>query len=293
MAPPSIRAWHEKIRHKTSQPLNIIISSLEEGYPAHWHKELEMVYILGEGMQIGIGGEIYTLRTRDILLINSCEVHQNYANPNGCEKIILQLDKLPFGAWGDLIFNQKIVQPHLGPAVTNEQINTRQIALHGELERLILDIQREWEGQSDGFELVINARMHDLMALLLRQVPREIYSKEALAKRKIRLEQLDRLEGVLNHIENHPGSELTLKQAADIAGYSIYHFTRLFKDATGFTFVDYINAFRAKHAGQLLLGSDMSITEVAYRAGFNSIETFNRVFKKVNGCTPTLYRSKI
>ncbi|MFE4711437.1 helix-turn-helix domain-containing protein [Paenibacillus sp. NPDC056722] len=293
MAPPSIRVWHEKIRHKTSQPLNIIISSLEEGYPAHWHKELEIVYILGEGMQIGIGGEIYTLRTRDILLINSCEVHQNFANPNGCAKIILQLDKLPFGAWGDLIFNQKIVQPQLRPAVTDEQTNTWQATLHGELERLILNIQREWEGQSDGFELVINARMHDLMALLLRQVPREIYSKEALTKRKIRLEQLDRLEGVLNHIENHPGSEMTLKQAADISGYSIYHFTRLFKEATGVTFVDYINIFRANYAGQLLLGSDMSITEAAYRAGFNSIETFNRVFKKVNGCTPTLYRSKI
>ncbi|MFC3745327.1 helix-turn-helix domain-containing protein [Paenibacillus sp. GCM10012306] len=293
MAQPSIRAWHEKIRHKTSQPLNIIISSLEEGYPAHWHKELEIVYILGEGMQIGIGGEIYTLRTRDILLINSCEVHQNFANPNGCAKIILQLDKLPFGVWGDLIFNQKILLPHLRPAITDDQNNSWQVTLHGELERLILDIHREWEGKSDGFELIITARMHDLMALLLRLVPREVYSKEALAKRKIRLEQLDRLEGVLNHIENHPGSEMTLKQAADISGYSIYHFTRLFKEATGVTFVDYINIFRANYAGQLLLGSDMSITEAAYRAGFNSIETFNRVFKKVNGCTPTLYRSKI
>jgi AraC-like DNA-binding protein len=292
LAHPSIRAWHEKIRHKTSRPLNIIISSQEEGFPAHWHKELEIVYIVDNNMRIAIGGELFSLQSRDILLINSCEVHQNFANPDGCAKIILQLDKQPFGACGDLVFNRKILQPQIRPSASGEP-SASQNLLHGELEKQILEIRREWEDKTEGFELVINARMHDLMALLLRGVPQESYTKDALAKRKIRLEQLDRLEGVLRHIESQPETAMSLKQAADLSGYSTFHFTRLFKEATGFTFIDYANAFRADYAGQLLLESDMSITEAAYRAGFNSIETFNRVFKKVNGCTPTVYRSKI
>jgi AraC-like DNA-binding protein len=290
---PSIRAWHEKISSKTSQPLNIIISSIEDGYPAHWHRELEIVYILGDGMQIGVDGRIYTLHTRDILIINSCEVHQNYANPNGCAKIILQLDKQPFGVYGDLIFNRKILQPHILPSYSGAPLVTDQSTLHKALERQILAISQEWNDKSDGFELVINARIHDLMAVLLRDVPQEAYAREDLAKRKIRLEQLDRLEGVLEQIENHPEANLSLQQAADISGYSTFHFTRLFKEATGFTFVDYANAFRVNYTEKLLLESDMSITEVAYKAGFNSIETFNRVFKKVTGCTPSIYRSKI
>jgi len=293
LAHSSSRAWHEKINRSSNQPFNIIVSSLEEGFPAHWHKELELVYILRDSMQIGIGGEIYNLQTRDILLINSCEVHQNFANPNGCMKIILQLDKQPFGAYGDFIFNRKVLQPHITPSATGQLTDNNQSHLHRELERQILDICSEWEGKSDGFELVINARVHDLMVVLLREVPQKAYTKEALSKRKIRLEQLDRLENVLKHIESHPEDDISLKQAADISGYSAFHFTRIFKEATGFTFVDYVNVFRVNYASQLLMVSDMRITEAAYGAGFNSIETFNRVFKKVNGCTPTVYRSKI
>lgn len=293
MNPSSPRAWHEKITHKTSQPLNIIISSLEEGYPAHWHKEFEIVYILGDGMQIAVGGQTFDLRHRDILLINSCEVHQNFANPDGCAKIILQLGTAPFGSYGEQVFNQRILQPHLSFDDNTTMMETAPGVMHRALEQQILEIKQEWDHKQNGYELVIHARMHDLMTLLVRDVDREAYTGEALTKRKIRLEQLDRLEGVLKYMESNPEHSLTLKEAAEISGYSLYHFSRLFKEATGLTYVDYVNAFRAHYAGQLLLGSEMSITEAAYRAGFNSIETFNRVFKKVNGCTPTLYRSKI
>ena len=77
-----------------------------------------------------------------------------------------------------------------------------------------------------------------------------------------------------------------------MAGFSPAYFSRFFKEATGVRFVEYVNAFRANVARQLLLQNEHSITEIAYRAGFNSIETFNRVFKSVHGCAPSLLRGK-
>ena len=58
------------------------------------------------------------------------------------------------------------------------------------------------------------------------------------------------------------------------------------------TLNEYLNSVRVKKAEEYLLDMDISITEAAYMSGFNSIQTFNRVFKKIKGCTPTEYRKR-
>ena len=54
----------------------------------------------------------------------------------------------------------------------------------------------------------------------------------------------------------------------------------------------YINLCRVRHAEALLHGSRMSVAQVAEKAGFSEIRTFNRAFKKQHGVTPTEYRRK-
>lgn len=98
---------------------------------------------------------------------------------------------------------------------------------------------------------------------------------------------------LLDYIDKHYAEELNLEEIADSSGFSKYHFSRLFKQYTGFTFCDYLCYRRIKAAELLLSRQDLSITEVALQSGFSSISTFNRIFKQQKKCTPSEYRSKV
>jgi AraC-like DNA-binding protein len=73
----------------------------------------------------------------------------------------------------------------------------------------------------------------------------------------------------------------------------MYHFTRFFKDTTGMTFWQYLNNYKVSKAVNLLINTSDSISEIAFNSGFNSIKTFNRVFKQVKGCSPSEFRKAI
>ncbi|MFB9278815.1 helix-turn-helix domain-containing protein [Cohnella cellulosilytica] len=284
--------WHEKIALNTGQPHRIIVSTVENGFPVHWHQELEIVYVLEGRMRIGINDELYALEPGDVLFIGSCELHHYEPNPQGCHKMILQLGITAFDAFSDLIFGQRILTPHLrasagdggGPSASGEEE-----ALRNAVERHFAAIHEEWRGREIGHELVLKARTSEIAALVVRRLPMEPYSAQERTKR---LEQLDRLNKVLKYIETEYAGDLSLGSAADIAGFSPTYFSRFFKEATGTTFVDYVNAFRANVARLMLADGDDSVTGIAYRAGFNSIETFNRVFKKIHGRAPSSFRHK-
>ena len=66
----------------------------------------------------------------------------------------------------------------------------------------------------------------------------------------------------------------------------------IFKKAFGCTLSEYISEERIAHAQRKLLSTNMSITEVAFDCGFNSVSRFNAAFLKMNGCTPREYRKK-
>ncbi len=76
-----------------------------------------------------------------------------------------------------------------------------------------------------------------------------------------------------------------------LAGFSKYHFTRLFKNFTGTSFYKYLNKKRIEHAEKLLVDPELSITEVALQSGFSSLSAFIRMFKLIKDCTPTEFRN--
>ena len=95
---------------------------------------------------------------------------------------------------------------------------------------------------------------------------------------------------VLKYIDNNYMYDITLDQLADVAGYSKYHFSRIFKQYNSMSYLQYINARRTKAAELLLLDPGIPITDVAMRSGFKSLTTFNRIFKEIKHCTPTDFK---
>jgi AraC family transcriptional regulator len=101
-----------------------------------------------------------------------------------------------------------------------------------------------------------------------------------------------RLRAVVEYIEGHLDVRPTLEQLAVVARLSAYHFARQFKAATGLPPHQYVILRRVERAKQLLqAGTDLSLAEVALRAGFSDQSQFSHHFKRLVGVTPGRFRT--
>lgn len=101
----------------------------------------------------------------------------------------------------------------------------------------------------------------------------------------------EHIEHALSYIEAHLRDELTLAGLARAAGYSEYHFSRVFKDVVKLTPADYIRKRRLSEIAREIGGSDRPVSEIAFEYGFNSKENFTRAFKAEHHILPTKYKA--
>jgi len=95
------------------------------------------------------------------------------------------------------------------------------------------------------------------------------------------------------YVEEHQSDPLSLEEVSRALHVSTFYFCKMFKKTTGLTFTDYLSRVRVERAKILLLNPNHRISEVAYAVGFGSLTHFNRVFRKLVGQSPTIYREKI
>ncbi|HEY9076680.1 MAG TPA: AraC family transcriptional regulator [Anaerolineaceae bacterium] len=102
-----------------------------------------------------------------------------------------------------------------------------------------------------------------------------------------------RINLVLDTIQAKLDQPLTLVELSTIAGFSPYHFHRIFKACTGETLSIYIQRLRLEKAANLLTSDrKISIMSVAMRCGFSSHAFFTRAFKQHFGISPSIYRKE-
>lgn len=87
--------------------------------------------------------------------------------------------------------------------------------------------------------------------------------------------------------------ELSLGEVAKQVNVSAGHFSKLFKEATGMNFVEYVARLRVEKAKNLLQNPKFRISEVAFDVGFQSLSQFNRTFRRFAGVSPRAYRSSL
>ena len=108
--------------------------------------------------------------------------------------------------------------------------------------------------------------------------------------REYRAEYVSRINRVMDYIDAHLTEETTLKELADIANFSEFHFHRVFRAMVGEPLGKYIQRLRLERAAMLLARPNMSVTEVAFESGFTSSAAFARAFKTQFGMTASEWR---
>ena len=100
------------------------------------------------------------------------------------------------------------------------------------------------------------------------------------------------IEKVKNYIDDNYTSECDIKTLAKALHYNGKYLGRKFKAKVGKSYSDYVNNKRSHYAAVLFDHTEYTVTEIATKAGFNSVSYFNRVFKKHIGYTPCEFRDR-
>lgn len=99
-----------------------------------------------------------------------------------------------------------------------------------------------------------------------------------------------RIGAVVDHIVSNFKEEMSVPQAAEMAGMTEATFRRNFQTVTGHRFVEFVNRVRIGEACGMLYASDDQVTAICHKSGFQNLANFNRHFLKVKGMTPSAYR---
>lgn len=273
----------EKVDYQDNSSILLHINNEADNYTLHWHTAIELIMPIENVYTIVIGKVSYQLEEGDILFIPPGELHELIAPEKGVRRILL----FDFSLINDLKGFSNIFTVLNQPHLIND-INAHDILI--QMQGLFSEITSEYQSKNTLKEAAIYALIIQMFVLM----GRKYYNTENLfpdVKVNKQREYIKKFDLIFEYININYMEEISLETISDIAGFSKFHFSRLFKQFTDLSFYDYLNQRRVKEAEKLLLDPNLSITEIALRSGFSSISTFNRVFKSFKECTPTEFKN--
>ncbi len=100
------------------------------------------------------------------------------------------------------------------------------------------------------------------------------------------------ISNAIEFIKRHYCEDISLKTVSQFSELSESYFSKLFSKEVGISYVDYLLHIRVENAERLLRTTNMKIYQVAEHVGFNSVEHFCRMFKRINGKTPNSFKNE-
>ena len=103
---------------------------------------------------------------------------------------------------------------------------------------------------------------------------------------------LIRITTIQDYINLHYRDELRLTKLAALANVVPTSLCHIFRQQAGTTVSAYIGRVRIRHAAEMLCNTSEPVKTIAYECGFSTLTNFNRLFKRIMGCTPTEWREQ-
>ena len=274
----------EAVEFHQESTIRIWYNEQPDTYPAHWHTAMEIIMPMENYYDVHIAGETYRAKPGEVIVIPPGEVHELIAPPNGKRFIFLFDISMITQLKGFAGIQSLLVQPLYITPETYPHI-------YDEVYQILVQMRNEYFNKTEYAELVIYSLLLNFFVKFgyNRINTENLFPNVRLYKQK---EYVQKFNNLMDYIDAHYMEDLNLEDIAESIGFSKFHFSRLFKQYTNFTFCDYLCYRRIKVAEELLAEPDLSITEIAMQSGFPSISTFNRLFKQHKNCTPSEYRSK-
>lgn len=152
-----------------------------------------------------------------------------------------------------------------------------------ELTGAIQSVIRCHEEPTDDTDLLTAQQIVNILTLICTEANENESTDSALN---------DKLKSILHYLDEHYTESISLDQLAEQFYISKYYLSREFKKEYGTTIIQYVLAKKITNAKELLRYSNFSIEEIARLCGIDDASYFNKVFKKMEGCTASEYRKR-
>ncbi|WP_138755412.1 helix-turn-helix domain-containing protein [Paenibacillus sinopodophylli] len=250
----------------------------------HYHKQLELLFILEGDLDVYIKEECYHLTSGDVMIIGASELHRDRSY-HLVDYIVLQFDLEPFFDQSTIPYMRYFSETQLPLSKANYIFQENQIVKE-QTAAYIQQLLKEADCKETGYELAVSVLIKQILLILLRHDSRKVLIEQDNFDRI-------RLKPVLDYIENHLTDRIQVEEVCKIANMSYYYFVKYFKKTIGLSFTEYVNYRKVKWAERILLTKDLSISEVGERIGMPNMAHFYKMFKKYNDCSPKQFQRKM
>ncbi|MBQ9142774.1 MAG: helix-turn-helix transcriptional regulator [Lachnospiraceae bacterium] len=284
MGSRQVKNEQETVAFHDSSTMRIWYNEQSDNYRQHWHTAIEIIMPVENYYDAKINDTLYHIMPGEVLVIPPGEIHELKAPETGKRFIFLFDITLITKLKGFSSIQSLLAQPLY---ITQEAYPQ----IYDDVYQILVQMRNEYFNKNEFAELVIYSLLLNFFVKFgyNRNNTENLFPNVRLYKQK---EYVQKFNNLMDYIDEHYMEDLNLEDIAESIGFSKFHFSRLFKQYTNFTFCDYLCYRRIKVAEELLAKPDLSITEIALQAGFPSISTFNRLFKQHKNCTPSEYRAK-
>lgn len=246
--------------------IDLLIANLN--YIAHYHEEIEVIYIIEGKIEINVNGAETVLCEGDIYIIMPGEIHGYISETEN--KVYIMKFSVPHEFSYLKIYGKISVGDSYYKAFKN----------------IVEIIALEDTAKNDGYQFAVNMQANALLLEIIRTLKPKKISESA--RREI-IKKAEFLNCVNEYIEKHYSEKIKLETIAAQLHYSKFYFSHIFKETVQMSFIEYLTIFRLEKAKRGLMSGKM-VTEIALDCGFNNLRSLNRSFKKYYSVSPLKFR---
>jgi len=282
----NITQFHREITPLSKGDSFLVFDRVKEkfDFPIHYHPEYEINFIKNaKGVRRIVGDHVEEIDDIELVLVGP-NLHHGWETNNCKSK---KIHEITIQFHNDL-FESSLLSRRIMSAI-KEMFNR---SIHG-----ILFSKKTANELYDRFSKLsrLDGMDYFLEIISILQDMANSRNQRLLSTYTIdydKFEDDDKMKLVYEYVQKNFAEKISLDDVSLVAMMTPVSFNRFIKKRTGKTFVNYLNDIRVGYAARWLVEKDLSISEIAFKSGFNNIANFNRIFKSVKNTTPSHYREQ-
>jgi AraC-like DNA-binding protein len=246
---------------------------------------MELIYIKNGTLHLTINNHSYTGKKGDIFLINTEDLHEMHTEEKDIFYYAFLFSMSQFSVDTNDYVEHTYITPIINKSLLFEHKLSDQSTVRNSLIPLLEQLVEINHLESTAYQLGTKALLLQVIYLLIQ----DDFVKKSWTRSE-KSEKIQLQKNIVHYIRTNCTERISLSHISFEFSMTPKYFCKYFKLTFNKTFVEYLNYIRMELAMELLVTTDLSITEIASSCGFDNFSYFIRRFKSLTGSTPSNYR---